>query len=226
MLTFSSGPLSTSYDHVQVTLRDATARAWKFLPEETHYCHRWVVKNFSFRKTSTMKKLRRLWRRIQYIHPTKRHIVLITICFWLSGITLWTIRKVHNNEEQDGIFIDENNFVVYEHKDPFNTVVHQTIAKWHQSDPKTIPKLFPHPTSKWRTYPENQLFAWHEVPLHSVRATVDNNKTYLGEMGVPVVIPKHLEASAKERQSVHQLNVVASELVSLNRRLPDIRHER
>ena len=172
-----------------------------------------------------LKKLRRFWRRFQYIHPTKRHIVLITMCFWLSGITLWTIRKI-NNESGENIFIDENNFVVYEHKDPFNTVVHQTIAKWHQNDDKVIPKLFPKSNSVWKKYPENQLFAWHEVPLHSVRATVENNKTYSGEMGVPVVIPKHLQASAKERQSVHQLNVVASEMVSLNRRLPDVRHER
>ena len=45
-------------------------------------------------------------------------------------------------------------------------------------------------------------------------------------MGVPVKIPDHLESLAKEKQSIHQLNVVASNLVSLNRRLPDVRHER
>ena len=173
-----------------------------------------------------MKKLRRFWRRFQYIHPTKRHIVLITMCFWLSGITLWTIRKIHN-ESNENIFIDENNFVVYDHKDPFNTVVHQTIAKWHhQKSSGNLPKLFPKSNSVWKRYPEDQLHAWHEVPLHSVRAPVENNKTYSGEMGAPVIIPKHLQASAKERQSVHQLNVVASEMVSLNRRLPDVRHER
>ena len=170
-----------------------------------------------------IKKCRRLFRRFQYIHPTKRHIVLISICFWFSGITLWSIRKFHPEDSE--VFIDNDNLVVYEHKDPFNTIMHQNIAKWHQND-TTLPVLFPFENSKWRTYPANQLYSWAEVPLHSVRATVDNNRAYLGEMGVPVKIPKHLEAKAKERQSVHQLNVVASELVSLNRRLPDVRHER
>ena len=31
---------------------------------------------------------------------------------------------------------------------------------------------------------------------------------------------------AKERYSKHQLNVVASEFVSLNRKLPDVRHDK
>ena len=54
---------------------------------------------------------------------------------------------------------------------------------------------------------------------------MDNNKTYSGEMGEPVNIPKNLESEAKKRYSKHQLNIVASDLVSLNRRLPDVRHE-
>ena len=45
-------------------------------------------------------------------------------------------------------------------------------------------------------------------------------------MGIPVTIPKNLETEAKERYTKHQLNVVASDLVSLNRRLPDVRHEK
>lgn len=176
--------------------------------------------------TMVFKKCRRFWRRFQYIPPPKRHILLITVCFWLSAITLWSIR--HLDTEHYSETADHSSFIFYEHasKDPFNTVIHSAIANWHRNDTKNQPKLLPTQNSPWRSYPDSEVFAWHEPPLHSVRALVDNNKTYLGEMGAPVVIPSHLEAQAQERQSVHQLNVVASELVSLNRRLPDVRHER
>ena len=43
-------------------------------------------------------------------------------------------------------------------------------------------------------------------------------------MGIPVIIPQSLQNQAKVRQSIHHFNVVASELVSLNRRLLDVRN--
>ena len=43
-------------------------------------------------------------------------------------------------------------------------------------------------------------------------------------MGLPVIIPQSLQNQAKVRQSIHNFNVVASELVSLNRRLLDVRN--
>ncbi|KAF6026707.1 GALNT1 [Bugula neritina] len=44
-----------------------------------------------------------------------------------------------------------------------------------------------------------------------------------GDGGKAVVIPKHLEAEAKEKFKVNQFNLLASELMSLNRSLPDYR---
>ena len=168
------------------------------------------------------KKVRRFWRKFLYIHPKNRHILLITICFWLSCATLWTVR--HRIDDRNSVVVDDN-FIVLQEQNPFYTTIHRQIRHWHLDDP-VVPKLFPNKGSRWRLYPAKELHQWHEVPLHSVRAIVPNNKTYHGEMGVPVKVPAHLEAQAKERQSIHQLNVVASELVSLNRRLPDVRHER
>ena len=173
----------------------------------------------------TMKKFRRFLRKFQYTHPTKRHIVLITICFWLSGITLWTIKGFRDDHEEDKPIFEEDSLLVYHNEDPFNGVIHKEIESWHNDD-KNRPKLLPSSDSKWRKYPDQELFSWHDTPVHSVRAMVDNNKTYHGEMGAPVKVPPELEAKAKERYGIHELNVVASELVSLNRRLPDIRHER
>ena len=104
------------------------------------------------------------------------------------------------------------------------SVIHQKISEWHHDDEGQLPKLLAEVGSKWKHYPKAELFAWRDGPLHSVRALVDNNKTYHGEMGLPVIVPQNLQSQAKARQSIHQLNVVASDLVSLNRRLPDVRN--
>ena len=172
------------------------------------------------------KKFRRICRKYHYIHPTKRHILLVTICFWVSIVTLWTLQQNNysfNHYSVNDVHVDGDNLIVYDAKNPFNTIIHHQINEWHQDD-VVKPKLFADDGSEWKHYPKEELFAWHSVPLHSVRALVDNNKTYHGEMGIPVIIPQSLQSQAKARQSIHQLNVVASELVSLNRRLPDVRN--
>lgn len=172
--------------------------------------------------------MRRLFKKLQYTHPSKRHFIIIATCFWLSGIALWTIRGLHDNRRKEGtsVLLQEE-IVALESavEDAFNRVTHKEIEAWHLDD-EVQPNLFPAANSIWKTYPEQELVSWHEIPVHSVRAMVENNKTYLGEMGVPVQVPTELKAKAKEKYSIHQLNVVASELISLNRRLPDIRHER
>ena len=44
-----------------------------------------------------------------------------------------------------------------------------------------------------------------------------------GEGGKAVVIPSHLEEKSKEMFKVNQFNLLASDLMSLNRSLPDYR---
>ena len=44
-----------------------------------------------------------------------------------------------------------------------------------------------------------------------------------GEMGKPVSIPLDHQAEAKEKFKINQFNLVASEMISLNRSLPDYR---
>ena len=131
---------------------------------------------------------------------------------------------LHNDFALNNVITDNDNLIVKKGKDPFNTIIHQEISKWHNSDNVMQPKLLTEAGSKWNHYPEQKLFSWHDVPLPSVRAIVDNNKTYHGEMGIPVIIPQHLQNQAKVRQSIYNFNLIASELVSLNRRLPDVRN--
>lgn len=44
-----------------------------------------------------------------------------------------------------------------------------------------------------------------------------------GEMGKPVVIPLDRQAESKEKFKINQFNLVASDMISLNRSLPDYR---
>jgi len=44
-----------------------------------------------------------------------------------------------------------------------------------------------------------------------------------GDGGVPVVVPPEKEALAKELFKINEFNLVASEMMSLNRTLPDYR---
>lgn len=44
-----------------------------------------------------------------------------------------------------------------------------------------------------------------------------------GEMGKAVVIPKTQEAEMKEKFKINQFNLLASDIISVNRTLPDVR---
>ncbi|XP_064195687.1 polypeptide N-acetylgalactosaminyltransferase 1-like [Anguilla rostrata] len=46
-----------------------------------------------------------------------------------------------------------------------------------------------------------------------------------GEMGKPVVIPKENQEKMKEMFKINQFNLMASEMIALNRTLPDVRLE-
>lgn len=44
-----------------------------------------------------------------------------------------------------------------------------------------------------------------------------------GEMGKPVVIPQEKQAEMREKFKINQFNLMASEMISVNRTLPDVR---
>ena len=96
-------------------------------------------------KYQIVKTFRRLFRRFQYIHPSKRHIVLITLCFWLSAITLWTIRRSPlNNNNNESLNPNTNilDNVVLEIFSGETNPYYNEIDKWHRND-SNLPKLFP-----------------------------------------------------------------------------------
>lgn len=66
-------------------------------------------------------------------------------------------------------------------------------------------------------YPRSKLRSW------SPARTVAKHKGSPGEMGKPVSIPPDREAEKKEKFKINQFNLVASEMISLNRSLQDVR---
>jgi len=71
----------------------------------------------------------------------------------------------------------------------------------------------------WGQYRRDQLKLWKPVP------PVPEVPGRPGEMGKPVVIPASQEALMKEKFKLNQFNLLASDMISLNRSLEDVRYE-
>ncbi|XP_025834127.1 polypeptide N-acetylgalactosaminyltransferase 5 [Agrilus planipennis] len=69
------------------------------------------------------------------------------------------------------------------------------------------------------TYKPQQLYRWRPAP------SVTPVKGLPGEKGKPVIIPAEEEGLMKEKFTINQFNVMASDIISLNRSLPDVRLE-
>lgn len=71
-----------------------------------------------------------------------------------------------------------------------------------------------------RTYRPSDLKKWRTVP------PVSENYGAPGEMGKPVRIPSNQASLAKEKFKENQFNLLASDMIWLNRSLSDVRHEK
>nr|XP_015214277.1 PREDICTED: polypeptide N-acetylgalactosaminyltransferase 13 isoform X2 [Lepisosteus oculatus] len=61
--------------------------------------------------------------------------------------------------------------------------------------------------------------------LPALRAVISRTHEGPGEMGKPVVIPKEDQEKMKELFKINQFNLMASDMIALNRSLPDVRLE-
>jgi len=120
--------------------------------------------------------------------------------------------------------------------------VYNVIASWTRhgwikhavNGKRSLPVLSSLKDKSWLKYTQNELFSWNEVPVDFVDGALeafdlrmrDGKNSSYGDLGKPVVVPKHLFKDSKDKMSLHQLNVVASDIMSLNRKLEDMRHPR
>lgn len=66
-------------------------------------------------------------------------------------------------------------------------------------------------------YPRSKLHTWDNAP------TVREHTGSPGEMGRPVKLPPAVERLVSDKFKINQFNVLASDAISLNRSLPDVR---
>lgn len=60
-------------------------------------------------------------------------------------------------------------------------------------------------------------------PAFSVPAVMSRTHEAPGEMGKAVIIPKEDQDKMKELFKINQFNLMASDMIALNRSLPDVR---
>jgi polypeptide N-acetylgalactosaminyltransferase len=70
---------------------------------------------------------------------------------------------------------------------------------------------------KWSFYPDHLLKSWAPA------AVVTKHAGLPGEMGKAVKIPSDKEEEKNEKFRINQFNLLASEMISLNRSLQDVR---
>ncbi|KAL9922825.1 polypeptide N-acetylgalactosaminyltransferase 5 isoform 1-T10 [Glossina fuscipes fuscipes] len=71
-----------------------------------------------------------------------------------------------------------------------------------------------------QTYRSTVLHKWYSAP------TIGEQRGKPGEMGKPVKMPNEMKEMAKEKFKENQFNLVASDMISLNRSLTDVRHDK
>ena len=69
-------------------------------------------------------------------------------------------------------------------------------------------------------------YEWVRSFFVALPENVTTSRVRHGDLGVAVVVPAELRDEERLKMEKHRMNVVASDLTSLNRRLPDVRHER
>ena len=96
----------------------------------------------------------------------------------------------------------------------------QHVKPHHASETflSDYPVLSPLVSPKYSIYPSSDLVGWSPV------ANVPSRPGRPGDWGEPVTVPDDLARSSSDTFSLHQLNLVASDLVTEYRSLPDYRH--
>ena len=115
--------------------------------------------------------------------------------------------------------------------------VYQVIESWSYNGSETSSK-FPILSSiggnQRPRYTRNELFQWNDIPVDNINDVLEKldkeehngSVSDFGEFGKAVTLPQELIKQSKAKMSLHQLDVVASDIMSLNRKINDMRNSR
>ena len=159
------------------------------------------------------------------------NIFLFAFCFCVIFFLLSFVGKYHF-VTNDIIFYGSN------HKNNLHKPnVYEVISSWSLNSDRDIanlPLLSSLRDNQWLQYSKSELFEWTKVQNHDIHEhlrilpSLDSkreNASY-GDLGAPIVFKDDLLIESKSKMSLYQLNVVASDVMSLNRRLNDMRPSR
>ena len=99
--------------------------------------------------------------------------------------------------------------------------IRDLIEIWHKNESsEKLPKLFLEKSYKWNRYDPKDLVFWEDPKQ------LASNPEEPGNLGQPVILSKEEKVKSKQTFSTHQLNLVASDKVPLNRVLPDFKNKK
>ena len=185
------------------------------------------------------------WR---YLFCSKASFTISTLIWSVVGVL--TMAFIVSTNIKQNIFMDTslpempNNYNINERlKANYSTKerVYKTLESWQlsaHSDINKLPKLSSMRDDRWKHYPSDQLFDWIEKPFNFVDERlklldIENQKEFgyyskeyskYGDLGAPIELKGNLREESSAKFSTHQIDVVASNVMSLNRRLQEVRN--
>ena len=191
------------------------------------------------------------WR---YVFCSKASTSKETVFWTVVGILIMVcVLSSHLKNNQSMLDTDDLHDMIRDHYDKAKQrsssnstkdKVYKTIQSWQLSqlsnsnDINKLPKLSPLRDSKWTSYDSNELFEWTEKPFNFVDKQlklldIENQKEFgyhselnskYGDLGTPIQLKGALREESSSTFNIHQINVVASNHMSLNRRLQEVRN--
>ena len=161
--------------------------------------------------------LSRCWQRLflRWRHSPNRLLLVIFVFTWVGVLSMYKV-NVDHHEVVSGHSVQSR---LFGNPASFRTVIHDLVDSWHEDDSERTPLLSAKSDKQWQGYPLEDMSGYRDPEL------ITSKPGSPGDLGSPVVLTDaRLKKQAEQERSKHQLNLVASDLVPLDRALPDARN--
>ena len=186
------------------------------------------------RKLVKLKCIRHYVNRQHHTYKFVLKVMFLFGFFFIVIFILMSSEKQYSSVTKDFLLRSLSN---QNNDNNSNTSVYDEILSWTlkgYQDTIRLPKLSALNDNSWLRYSKYNLSKWCKVPNHFVheqlrtlsRSDFERKNTSYGDLGEPILLKGDLLKESKSKMSLYQLNVVASDVMSLNRRLKDMRPSR